>query len=287
MILITGANGQLGREFASISARFPDRQFLFLTRKQLDITCAESIQSVFQSHPISSCINCAAYTAVDKAESDPETARLVNTTGPALLADACRNHQASLYHFSTDYVYDGLYNRPFSEDHPTQPASVYAQTKLDGETEALKCLPETTIIRTSWVYSSMGHNFLNTMLKLGKERDSLRVVFDQVGTPTYARHLALAVMDMIGQNELGVNQQGGIFHFSNEGVCSWYDFAVAIFELSRISCDVEPIESKDFPTPAKRPAFSLLNKAKIKHCYGLKIEHWRTALQECLTHVEQ
>jgi dTDP-4-dehydrorhamnose reductase len=287
MILITGAHGQLGREFAAIRSAYPDFQFLYLNRTQLDITNAESIQKVFSSNPIQYCINCAAYTAVDKAENDQQSAKLVNAVAPALLAEACRKKGATMIHFSTDYVYDGLYNRPFSEDHPTQPQSVYARTKLEGEKNVLEILPESMIIRTSWVYSSMGHNFLNTMLKLGQERSQLRVVYDQIGSPTYARHLARAVLDIIQNLEPTPRQSGGIYHYSNEGVCSWYDFALAIFELTGIDCSVEPIESKDFPTPAKRPHFSLLNKAKIKTTFNLSIAHWRHALQDCLTQKEQ
>ena len=285
MILITGANGQLGREFAALKTAYPEFKFFFAGRQELDITSADTIRDFFRSHPVRYCINCAAYTAVDKAEQDVETARQVNSAAPALLAEACLQYRAKLIHFSTDYVYDGLYNQPFSEDHPTHPQSVYAQTKLDGETAVLSILPDSMIIRTSWVYSSEGHNFLNTMLRLGRERKEISVVFDQIGTPTYARHLAAAVLDIISQHESGKPMAGGIFHYSNEGVCSWYDFALAIFEINQLNCTVTPIESKDFPTAAKRPHFSLLNKKKIKSHYGLTIAHWREALKECINRI--
>lgn len=287
MLLITGANGQLGQEFQALQGQFPNLSFRFLDKAELDITDARAIEAYFSDHDIQYCINCAAYTAVDKAESEPEQARLINVEGPRLLARACAERDTRLIHFSTDYVYDGRHNRPFSEDHPTQPQSVYARTKLEGEQAAQAELPSTTIIRTSWVYSSFGHNFVKTMLRLGRERDELRVVFDQIGTPTYARHLAHAVLQMIGQHQEEGTDLSGIFHYSNEGVCSWYDFALSIFELKGIACRVQPIESKDYPTPAARPHFSLLNKQKVKEQFGLQIPHWREGLKTCLSTIEE
>ncbi len=288
-ILITGASGQVGQEFQTISTSFPHFQFLYTDIASLDITDQQDVLTFFRDNPIDFCINCAAYTAVDKAESEPELAQLINVKGVQNLALACREAGSHLIHFSTDYVYHNNQNTPFIESDPTSPKGVYAKTKLEGEQEALSLLVNTTIIRTSWVYSTFGHNFVKTMLRLGKERTQLNVVFDQIGSPTYALHLAQATLNIIQQIErktLDRETLSGIFHYSNEGVCSWYDFALAIFELNNISCQVNPIETKDYPTPAQRPPFSLLNKTKIKSTFNLQIPHWRTALKTCLEKLE-
>jgi dTDP-4-dehydrorhamnose reductase len=284
-ILVTGANGQLGQELQFLSDQYPQFSFHFTDQYNLDITDDDQVRDIFQQQAFDYCINCAAYTAVDKAETEAELARAINVEGPRKLAASCLLHRVHLFHISTDYVYHNPLNRPLLENDPTTPKGVYAQTKREGEEAALAIHLSTTVIRTSWVYSSFGHNFVKTMRRLGRERDALRVVFDQIGTPTYARHLAGALLEMIHKVQAGENQPSelhGIYHYSNEGVCSWYDFAAAIFEMDRISCSLSPIESKDYPTPAARPFYSVLNKGKIKETFGLKIPHWREGLKECL-----
>lgn len=285
-ILITGAAGQVGQELLYLAAEFPQFQLTGLDRSQLDITDEQAVLDWFSQNEIDFCINCAAYTAVDKAETEIEKASKINIEGPRHLAKACHTQEIPLIHLSTDYVYHGNSPRPIKEDAPTSPQSVYARTKLAGEGVAQALHQPVMIIRTSWVYSSFGHNFVKTMLRLGRERECLNVVFDQIGTPTYARHLAKTVMqilDRIHQGQIKASDINGIFHYSNEGVCSWYDFAVSIFQLEGIPCEVYPIESKDYPTPAKRPPFSVLNKEKIKHHFSIGIPHWSTGLRECLT----
>lgn len=285
-ILITGASGQVGQELQVLASQFPDFQFLFTNRDVLDIADKAAVQAFFESHPIDYCINCAAYTAVDKAESEPDVAYHINVKGVMNLAEACKNIGAILIHLSSDYVYHNLNCTPLKESDPTFPQSVYAQTKLDGEQAALNIHEQTMVIRTSWVYSSFGHNFVKTMLRLGKERPALRVVYDQIGTPTYARDLAQVLLDIIQKAENDIvdrNLLQGIYNYSNEGVTSWYDFAKAIFEISKIDCKVTPIETKDYPTPAKRPPFSVLHKNKIKTAFGVEIPHWREGLKRCLT----
>ncbi len=286
-ILITGANGQVGRELKVLAEFYPDWEFYFTGSEDLDITEASSVQQFFDQHQINTCINCAAYTAVDKAETDEKTARLVNVAGVENLAKTCAISKATLIHYSTDYVYHGHQNRPYQETDATNPQGVYATTKLEGDLKALAIHPHTLVIRTSWVYSSFGHNFVKTMLRLGADRDKLTVIFDQIGTPTYARDIAAATLLILEKlDTLSISEVAGIYHYSNEGIASWYDFAKAIFELRNISCHVLPIETKDYPTPAARPHFSVLNKAKIKTTFGLEIPHWRESLENCLKELE-
>lgn len=285
-ILITGAAGQVGQELDYLAAEFPQFQLIGLDRQGLDIADEEAVLNWFSQHEIDFCINCAAYTAVDKAETEAEKAGQINIEGPRNLAKACASQQIPFIHLSTDYVYHGNQPRPIKEDATTSPQSVYARTKLAGEGVAQAAHSPVMIIRTSWVYSSFGHNFVKTMLRLGRDREFLNVVFDQIGTPTYARHLAktlLQILDRIHQGQIKAADINGIFHYSNEGVCSWYDFAVSIFQLEGINCQVYPIESKDYPTPAKRPPFSVLNKEKIKQHFSISIPHWSVGLRECLT----
>lgn len=285
-LLITGASGQVGNALLALANQFPDFHLVGTDRDELDITNAEALEAFFHQHSFDYCINCAAFTAVDKAEKEPEAAERVNVQGPRLLAKACQQNDCRLIHLSTDYVYHGNLNRPLKETDEVHPQSVYATTKLKGEQAARQECQKSCIIRTSWVYAREGRNFLNTMLRLGRERDALRVVFDQIGTPTYAPDLAEALLLMIQSTEKGIvpaEALQGIYHYSNEGVCSWYDFALAIFEMTGINCQVDPIESKDYPTPAARPAFSVLNKAKIKRTFGLTIRHWRAALREAIS----
>lgn len=286
-ILVTGGNGQVGNELQVLAKSYPDWQFHFTDSEDLDITELAAVQQFFKAHQINICINCAAYTAVDKAESDEKTARLVNVTGVENLAKTCAALTATLIHYSTDYVYHGHQNRPYQELDATNPQGVYAATKLEGDLKALAIHPHTLVIRTSWVYSSFGHNFVKTMLHLGADRDKLTVIFDQIGTPTYARDIAAATLQILEKlDTIHIAEVAGIYHYSNEGIASWYDFAKAIFELRNISCHVLPIETKDYPTPAARPHFSVLNKAKIKTTFGLEIPHWRESLEDCLKELE-
>jgi len=287
-ILVTGSNGQVGSELQVLAGQYPDWHFHFHDRETLDITNSVDVIRFFDEHAIDVCINCAAYTAVDKAESDEATAHLVNVTGAKNLAEACTKRNATLIHYSTDYVYHGTQNRPFKETDAVSPQGVYAATKLGGDEAVLTTNPRTLVIRTSWVYSSFGHNFVKTMLRLGKDRDKLTVIFDQTGTPTYARDIASATLTILQRLEtLSIDEVAGVYHFSNEGVTSWYDFAKAIFELSDIQCHVTPIETKDYPTPAARPHFSVLNKGKIKETFDLEIPHWREGLKACLTELKK
>lgn len=283
-ILVTGAAGQLGREIQALAAGFPGTAFHFKDSTQLDICNETAIQRLFGTVSFQWCINCAAYTAVDKAEAEPEVAFRVNAQGPMLLARACREHGARLVHLSSDYVFHTGQNRPYREADPTHPQGVYAKSKLAGEDAVLREHPAGgMIVRTSWVYSQYGHNFVKTMLRLGAERKEINVVCDQIGTPTYARDLALSLLRMIaGADELSPDLLRGIYHYSNEGAASWYDFALAIMELAQLPCKVNPIETEAYPTPAKRPPYSVLNKSKWKAAFGQVIPHWRESLGEML-----
>ena len=281
-ILVTGSNGQLGNELRKLSCNFPDYRFFFTDVAELDITNADAVNVFFESNRIQTVINCAAYTAVDKAESDEFTATLINATAVGYLAKDCNKANATLIHVSTDYVYDGHACKPYSEDNSTAPASVYGRSKLAGEKAALTA--KSVVIRTSWLYSSFGVNFVKTMLRLGRERETLNVVFDQVGTPTYAADLAQSIMKIVMSSEQN-NLKTGIFHYSNEGMCSWYDFAHEIMQQSGLKCMVKPVESKDYPLPAPRPHYSVLNKAHIKAEYGMEIPHWKDSLNKCLAEI--
>ena len=270
MLLITGANGQLGTE---LKALLPDA--LGVDVSDLDITDESAVKRFVDEHGVDTIVNCAAYTAVDKAEDEPEKCRAVNVDGVANLGKS----GAKVVHVSTDYVIDGLGHRPYVETDATNPVSVYGITKRDGE-EALKSTADTcAIVRTAWLYSLFGNNFVKTMRRLGAERDSLNVVFDQIGTPTYAADLARAIVDLLPQIKDGTKET---YHFSNEGVCSWYDFAREIMKLSGLKCRVNAIESAQYPTKAKRPFYSVLNKAKIKSM-GINVPHWQESLEKCLT----
>jgi dTDP-4-dehydrorhamnose reductase len=287
-ILIIGANGQVGSELRALSNDFPQFDYFFATRNEVNIYDLESIEMLFHDFLPNYCINCAAYTAVDKAETDEENAHLTNVTAVANLAINCQLQNVTLIHLSTDYVYHNGQNTPFVETDTTNPQGVYAATKLEGELTATDFYEQTMIIRTSWVYSAYGHNFVKTMLRLGQERENLNVVFDQIGTPTYARDLAKAMLNIIEKvekKEVEKEKMFGTFHYSNEGVASWYDFAKVIFEQKNISCQVQPIVSADFPTPAQRPPFSVLDKSKIKTTFGIKIPHWQESLKEMLAFV--
>ncbi len=283
-ILITGATGQLGSELLKLQHLFPF-ECVFTTRDELNLLQPQTFSRFLSTNNFDYCINTAAYTQVDQAEKEQALAYQVNTTGVYELAKACMLNNIKLIHLSTDYVYHNALNRPLKEEDPTCPQSIYAKTKLEGEQLALAENPLTIIIRTSWVYSAFGKNFVKTMLRLGRERDALKVVYDQVGTPTYAGDLASAIFQIIQQTERSAHWRGyfgTVYNFSNEGVASWYDFSKAIFAIKGIDCKITPIESKDFPTAAVRPTFSLMNKEKIKRTFQLHIPYWRDSLKKCL-----
>ena len=278
-ILVTGSKGQLGSEIRELSSQYK-YHFLFTDRSELDITNAQDIKNYIDSNNINTIINCAAYTAVDKAEEDQVNADKINHLAVKHLAQITKEKNIKLIHISTDYVFDGENFKPYTEDDRTNPNGVYGKTKLDGEKAMQEINPSNSIIiRTSWVYSSFGNNFVKTMLRLGKERDSLGVIFDQVGTPTYARDLAKAILDIIPNIK---NENVEIYNYSNEGVLSWYDFAKEIMRMAKLDCSINPIESSEYPTPAKRPHFSLLNKSKIKKEFNLTIPFWKDSLDQCL-----
>lgn len=277
-ILVTGANGQLGMEFREIAFGFPAFEFVFVSRDELAIDNTEALQLFFANNKIDYCINCAAYTAVDKAESEQEMAIAINATAVGELAAFCKQQEALLIHFSTDYVFNGNASTPYLPEDKTDPVNFYGQTKLKGEELALQNNDQSIVIRTSWVYSSFGKNFVKTMLRLMAEKESIGVVSDQVGCPTYAADLASAVMDILHSG----NIQPGIYHYCNEGIISWFDFATAIKAIADSSCVVNPIETKDYPTPAKRPAYSALDTQKTRLVYSIKIPHWRESLERCM-----
>ncbi len=284
-ILVTGANGQVGSELKALVAQYPDFNFDFVDKEELDITDEVAVMAYFENKKFAYCLSCAAYTAVDKAEEQKDIAMLVNTVGAKNLAVAAQKTGGRMLHLSTDYVYHNNQNTPFVETDETNPQGVYAESKLAGDRTVLNINPKNLVIRTSWVYSTFGNNFVKTMLRLGADRDKLTVIFDQIGTPTYAYDLAKAMLDIltkIENKEVESDSIGGVYHYSNEGVTSWYDFATAIFRIENINCKVSPIETKDYPTAAKRPHFSLLNKAKIRGAFGLEIPHWEVSLDRCL-----
>ena len=278
-ILVTGSNGQLGSEIRELSSNY-SYTFFFTDRNNIDITSKDSIKAFCQTNNINVIINCAAYTAVDKAESDELNADLVNRKAVKKLALVSSELNIKLIHISTDYVFDGRNFKPYCEEFQTNPQGVYGKTKLDGENEMRDINPKNSIIiRTSWVYSSFGNNFVKTMLRLGREKESLGVIFDQVGTPTYARDLALTILDIIPKI---TNEKVEIYNYSNEGVLSWYDFAKEIMRMAKLDCKINPIQTFEYPTPAKRPHFSLLNKSKIKSTFNIEIPFWKDSLDECL-----
>ncbi|MFM6925533.1 MAG: dTDP-4-dehydrorhamnose reductase [Ferruginibacter sp.] len=280
-ILVTGANGQLGKELQVLAQDYPSYHFLFVTKEELNIADVGAIEKYFAAQPIDFCINCAAYTAVDKAESDPENAFIINGTAVATLAAACKKNNTQLIHISTDYVFDGTATQPYKETDKSNPVSVYGRSKLQGELAALEKCPSTIIIRTAWVFSSFGNNFVKTMLRLMKERESINVVNDQLGCPTYAADLAAAIMQIIASGKSKKNP--GIYHYSNVGITNWYAFALTIKELSASSCVVNPISTAQYPTAAKRPAYSVLDTSKIASAFHLEIPAWQDSLEKCMT----
>ena len=281
-ILITGANGQLGRELQKLVPLFSQFRFFPTDADTLDVCDKDAVESFFNKNRIDYVINCAAYTAVDKAEDDIALCYQINRDAIKNIAEvAC--DKAKIIHISTDYVFDGTSEKPLRETDKTNPQSVYGRSKLEGEQVLLETAPDSIIIRTSWLYSSFGNNFVKTMIRLSKEKESLNVVSDQLGTPTYAADLAEAIMQIFEDSEKSGTFQSGIYHYSNEGECTWYDFCLKIHELSGIhSCKVYPVSTAEYPVKAHRPAYSVFNKTKIKETFRLKIPHWEESLERCL-----
>lgn len=281
-ILVTGANGQLGNEMQILAKENPQHIYYFTDVAELDICNKEAIWAYVAEKQIEMIVNCAAYTAVDKAEDQPELAYQLNCEAPKELARAAQFHGAAMIQVSTDYVFDGTAHVPYTEDCEPCPNSVYGTTKLEGEYDVLNHCEKAAVVRTAWLYSSYGNNFVKTMLRLGRERDTLGVVFDQIGTPTYANDLARAIYVMMNK---GVVR--GVYHFSNEGVCSWYDFTKSIHRIAGItSCKVNPLHSADYPAKANRPHYSVLDKTKIKTTYDIEIPHWEESLEQCISLVD-
>lgn len=280
-ILVTGANGQLGNSIRLIANQHPQYNFLFTDVDTLDITDSAAVKAMAKDNQVNYILNCAAYTAVDKAEDNEDLCRRLNCDAVHVLGEAAHEANAKIIHVSTDYVFSGTSYRPYKETDDTRPVSAYGRTKLAGEKALVKVCPDAVIIRTAWLYSEFGNNFVKTVLRLGKERDQLGFVFDQAGTPTYAGDLAEAILTVVTADEKGTFVPG-IYHYSNEGVCSWYDFTVKVLQIAGIECSVRPIETKDYPTRAVRPPYSVLNKGKIKEIYGVTIPHWEESLRICL-----
>ena len=278
-ILITGCNGQLGNEMQLLEKENPQHTYYNTDVAELDITNQEAIEAFVEAHQIDGIVNCAAYTAVDKAEENEDLCQLLNAEAPAYLAHAIGKRGGWMIQISTDYVFDGTKHTPYVEDDETCPNSVYGKTKLVGELNVQKLCERSMIIRTAWLYSTFGNNFVKTMIRLGNEKPELGVIFDQIGTPTYARDLAVCIMTAINQGVIP-----GIYHFSNEGVISWYDFTKAIHRIAGItSCHVRPLHAAEYPTPAARPHYSVLDKTKIKQTYGIEVPYWEESLCECIT----
>lgn len=277
-ILVTGANGQLGNEMQVLARENLQHTYFFTDVQELDICDEQAVYAYVSEHKIDIIVNCAAYTAVDKAEDNVELCDKLNNIAPGYLARAAQANGAAMIQVSTDYVFDGTAHIPYTEEEPTCPASVYGSTKLAGEQNVMDHCEKAMVIRTAWLYSIYGNNFVKTMIRLGQERDSLGVIFDQIGTPTYANDLAQAIFAAINK---GVVR--GIYHFSDEGVCSWYDFTIAIHRLAGIaSCKVKPLHTADYPAKAPRPHYSVLDKTKIKDTFGIEIPHWEESLKCCI-----
>ena len=277
-ILITGANGQLGNEMRVLSEEYPEHTYFFTDVAELDICNEQAVMDFVKANGIHTIVNCAAYTAVDNAEDHLEFCTRLNADAVGYLAKSAEANGAEFIQISTDYVFDGTAHVPYQETDPTCPESVYGSTKLEGERNALAYCSRAMVIRTAWLYSTFGNNFVKTMIRLGKERDSLGVIFDQIGTPTYARDLARAIFEAIRQGVVP-----GVYHFSNEGVCSWYDFTKAIHRLAGITtCQVKPLHTSEYPAKAKRPHYSVLDKSKIKATYDLEVPYWEESLKECI-----
>ncbi len=278
-ILVTGCNGQLGNEIQLLAPKYEDEcTFFFTDKDELDITDRKAVYAFIEQNHIGIVINCAAFTAVDKAESCEELCNLLNNVAPGYLAEAVASQGGTMIQVSTDYVFDGKACRPYREEDATNPQTVYGRTKLAGEENVIRSCAGSMVIRTAWLYSTFGNNFVKTMIRLGNERDSLGVVFDQIGSPTYARDLARVILQAVDKGIVP-----GVYHFTNEGVCSWYDFCKEIHRLADVDkCEVSPLHTEEYPTPAARPHFSVLDKTKIKDTYGIRIPWWTESLKECI-----
>jgi dTDP-4-dehydrorhamnose reductase len=283
-ILVTGSKGQLGNELRKLAPGFPQFHFTFIDIDELDLTDEKNTETFFQRNPFQGIIHCAAYTAVDKAEQESSQAFILNAQVPKRLAEIAGSKGMWFIHISTDYVFDGITFKPYTEEDQANPLSVYARSKFEGEVALMHSKAKGVIFRTSWLYSSYGNNFVKTILAKANLGGGLRVVYDQVGTPTYARDLAQAIVILIP--EISKTNKMELFHYSNEGVASWYDFAQAIVEFNGVQCTIQPIESKDYPTPAVRPFYSVLNKAKIKKVFGITIPYWRNSLKDCIENIK-
>ena len=277
-ILVTGAEGQLGRSIQDLARKHNHLDFVFTDYNELDITNSTKVNDIFQGDSFDYCINCAAYTAVDKAETDNEKAFLINAEAVKNLAKACKANNVVLLQISTDFVFDGLKETPYNEEDEPNPLNIYGLSKLKGEKYVQNIMRKYFVIRTSWVYSEYGHNFLQTMLRLGSEKKELSVVCDQIGTPTYAKDLANVLLTIIKEEK----SDYGIYHYSNEGIASWYDFATAIFDITNTKIKLLPITTVAYPTPAKRPRYSVIDKSKLKRMLGIEIPNWRNSLGNCL-----
>ena len=277
-IIILGSKGQLGNEFQELEKQFPSFKFFFYDVAEMDIVNKELVEKDIAEIKPDYIVNCAAYTAVDKAETEKELAYAINSDAVRNIAEACSSNAAKFIHISTDYVFDGEASEPYKEDSPVNPFSVYGLSKLQGEKEALQTDKEVIIIRTAWVYSTYGSNFVKTMLRLMKTKPEISVVADQYGSPTYARDLAIAIMQIISDGKW----VPGIYHFTNDGIINWFDFASAIKKLSGLSCIIHPITTEQYPTPAKRPKYSVLDKTKIQQTFGIKLKNWKESLEDCL-----
>ena len=282
-ILVTGSNGQLGSEIKELAESYTKFSFFFMDLPELDICNYSQLITFIKKNNINTVINCAAYTAVDKADLDSDIAKKVNATGVLNIVNALEKVNGKLIHISTDYVFDGNSFLPYKESDYVNPIGVYGNTKRSGELAVTNSDIDAIIIRTSWLYSAYGNNFVKTMLRLGNEKGELGVIFDQVGSPTNAYDLAKTCLDiLIYSKKDNINSKGNLYHFSNEGVASWYDFSLAIMTLGKVNCHVKPIETIDYPTPAKRPHFSVLNKSKIKNDFEIEISYWRDSLAKCI-----
>ncbi|MFA5628563.1 MAG: dTDP-4-dehydrorhamnose reductase [Thiohalomonadaceae bacterium] len=288
-ILVTGKSGQLGQSIQKLTQQYPQFEFQFVGRDELDLSQPELVKQKLLNYQFDALINCAAYTAVDKAETEQELAYAINHHSVAKLTQVVNDNNALLIHISTDYVFNGQNHKPYQEHDTVEPINVYGDSKLKGEQAIHAASPRALIIRTSWVYSEFGNNFVKTMLKLGQERDQLNVVADQVGSPTYATDLAAAILKALCYINGKADEANPVktYHLSNEGVCSWYDFAKAIFELKDIDCVVNPIDTQDYPTPAKRPHYSVMDKTNIKQAFGISIPYWKDSLKVCLKELEK
>ena len=281
-ILVTGSNGQLGKELQRICNTMPGYEFVFLSKSDMPVNQFEMVRHIFNTLKPAYCINCAAYTAVDKAEEEKDLAFEINGEAVGVLAAVCLEHETKFIHISTDYVFDGKGDKPYLESDETSPVNAYGASKLKGEEEAFKYNPDSLIIRTSWVYSEFGKNFVKTMLRLMVDKNSISVVNDQVGSPTYAADLADVILKIIQLKEW----KPGIYHFSNEGVITWFDFANAIKDIARTNTAIHPISTTEFPTPAQRPAYSVFNKQKIQDAFGINLKDWKASLASCIQRIE-